>query len=124
MAPAADLSAADRTTLVALEQAMWREATRFDPDFMERHLAPEFFEFGRSGRVWSRTAIIAMPAEPIDATLSHLTLHPLDADTVLVTYDSAPRSGDVLEHAHRSSLWTRHDGRWQLRFHQGTPFTV
>lgn len=123
MPPTAEPGAADRAALIALEQAMWRASTRFDPDFMERHLAPEFFEFGRSGRVWSRAAIIAMAAEPIDATLSQLTLHPLDADAVLVTYDSALRSGGALEHAYRSSLWTRRDGRWQLRFHQGTPFT-
>jgi len=28
---------------------MWREETRFDKAFMERALAPDFFEFGRLG---------------------------------------------------------------------------
>ena len=27
---------------------MWRAETRFDPDYLERVLHPDFFEFGRS----------------------------------------------------------------------------
>jgi len=35
-----------------LEESMWRAETRFDRGYVERLLHPDFFEFGRSGRVW------------------------------------------------------------------------
>jgi hypothetical protein len=44
---ASELSEEDRTALMRLKEAMWREETRFDKAFMERALAPDFFEFGR-----------------------------------------------------------------------------
>jgi hypothetical protein len=121
----APITSADRDALVALETAMWREATRFDPVFMQRHLAPDFFEFGRSGRRWAREAILAMPRHPIDVVLPlpDLELRALDAGTVLVTYRSEAVYEGVVEHARRSSIWSRDAAfGWVLRFHQGTPF--
>ena len=38
----------------------------------------------------------------------------------LVTYLSELRT-DPPEWANRASVWDRSTGRWQLRFHQGTP---
>lgn len=46
---ASELSEEDRRALMRLEESMWREETRFDKAFMERALAPDFFEFGRLG---------------------------------------------------------------------------
>lgn len=43
-------------------------------------------------------------------------------DVVQTTYVSELRTGDLVELGRRSSIWSRIDGRWQLRFHQGTPF--
>jgi len=46
----------------------------------------------------------------------------LVADNVaLATYMSEVRYGDQVEVGRRSSLWVKICGRWQLRFHQGTP---
>ena len=37
-----DLSAQDRHALTQLEEALWREQTRFDRAFMARVIAPDF----------------------------------------------------------------------------------
>lgn len=127
MTPAATppvLSDADRAQLVRLEECLWRSETRFDLAFMEQTLAPDFFEFGRSGRVWSHEQILDMAGRTIDATLPlpNLRIRLLDADTAHVTYDSAVTYDGTIEHAHRSSIWSRTADGWVLRFHQGTPF--
>jgi len=44
------------------------------------------------------------------------------ADVALVTYCSTIRRDDGTSAVTlRSSLWVLRDGRWQIRFHQGTP---
>jgi hypothetical protein len=35
-----------------LEESLWRPQTRFDREYTDNILAPDFFEFGRSGRVY------------------------------------------------------------------------
>lgn len=103
---------------------MWREETRFDKAFMERALAPDFFEFGRSGRTYTRQQILDFPGEPINAQrlLEDLRVRLLDANTAQVTYNSRVRYQDVVESARRSSIWSRSGDTWVLRFHQGTPY--
>ena len=112
----------DTDELRMLEESLWRPETRFDPTYMEATLHPDFIEFGRSGRMWSRDEIIEAPHEPFDAVLplAALRVDRVGQDTVLVTYRSEMISPDRLV-ANRSSVWVRRSGRWQLRFHQGTP---
>jgi len=116
------LRATDRQDLIRLEESLWRAETRFDRAHMERVLHPDFFEFGRSGRIYSRTDTLGAPARAIDAKLPmrDLAVHVINADVALVTYIDEVRDRD-LQVANRSSLWTRRDGTWTLRFHQGTP---
>jgi hypothetical protein len=44
----------DYEKLKQLEESLWRSETRFDNEYMNRTLAPDFFEFGRSGRAYTR----------------------------------------------------------------------
>lgn len=103
---------------------MWRAASRFDLTFQEQRFASDFVEFGRSGRIYTRGQAIRTEASPIQAKLPlpNLKLRVLDANTVQVTYDSEATYDGVVEYAHRSSIWSRTEGRWVMRFHQGTPF--
>jgi hypothetical protein len=121
---ASELSEQDRQALMRLEEAMWREETRFDKAFMERALAPDFFEFGRSGRTYTRQQILDLPRETIVAQrlLEDLRVRLLDANTAQLTYNSRVRYQDVVECGRRSSIWSRAGDTWVLRFHQGTPF--
>ena len=106
----------------ALEESMWRAETRFDRDYLERVLHPDFFEFGRSGRTWTRTETMASEPGDIDAVLPlpDFTVCELGPDAVLVTYRSIVRRQHP-DHANRSSIWVRDGDAWRLRFHQGTP---
>lgn len=106
--------------LIELEHALWRAETRFDQKFMERTLADDFSEFGRSGRVYTRADTLAVPGDTIEATLRDIEVDRITEHVALVTYVSEVRH-EQLDVANRASLWVHRDGRWQLRFHQGTP---
>ena len=62
-----ELSLSDRAEIERLEEAMWQQVTRYDPDFQESRFSQDFFEFGRSGRVYLRNQIIAKQGNPIQA---------------------------------------------------------
>jgi len=82
-------------------------------------LHPDFMEIGSSGRVWTRDAMMmALEEDPGERTdIEILGTDRVGTSAVLLTYRSFARSGTTL----RSSLWVLDDGRWRLRFHQGTP---
>lgn len=110
-------------SLPALEQTLWRTDTRFDRALMDATFAPDFVEFGRSGRRYTRDQTFFDQGErhDIDATLHTLTVTGLSDTLALITYISEVRSPNGTEWSNRASLWDRTSGRWQLRFHQGTP---
>jgi hypothetical protein len=79
-------------------------------------IAPDFVEFGSSGAVYDRRAVVlAMLKEPQPKipTLTEFRVRALSADVALVTYRT---SGSV-----RSSIWRRENEAWRIVFHQGTP---
>lgn len=116
------LTAADGDELRRLEEALWREETRFDIRFLESVLAGDFIEYGRSGKTYSRDDVLKTPRQPIDAQLRDFSIRLFDDVTAQVTYVSAVRNGASIERGRRSSIWSKVDGRWLLRFHQGTPY--
>lgn len=123
-APSLVLSAEDAATLTRLEEDMWRAATRFDLTFQERYFAQDFFEFGRSGRIYTRPETIRSESQDIHAVLPlpNLTIRLIDAHTAQVTYNSQVTYGDKVEYGRRCSIWSRTEHGWIMRFHQGTPY--
>jgi len=119
-----EVSDEDRRELTRLEEGMWREETRYDMGFMEKHLAQDFFEYGRSGRTYTRVQSLAVPRQEINAVLPlpNLSIRMLGPDTAQVTYFSAVMYDGVVEHGRRSSIWSRTPAGWVMRFHQGTPY--
>lgn len=111
------VSVADQ--IVALERELLNPAVRADASRVAVLLDPDFEEFGVSGRMWTRDAMMASLAEDAsaDVSLDVLNVDVLDDATALLTYRTAGRTGSAL----RSSLWRRSAGQWRLRFHQGTP---
>ena len=109
------------STLRDLEESLWRSETRFDRAYMEEVLAPDFFEFGRSGRRYAREDTLSVPREAvISATLKDFKIHEIAPDVILVTYISEVMY-ESLEVSNRSSLWVKIPTGWQIKFHQGTP---
>ena len=117
-------SARDVAELTRLEEAMWQAATRFDPAFQEAHFAADFIEFGRSGKAYTRAEIIRRDTAEIQATLPlpKLKIRMIGEDAALLTYNSRAVFDGVVEHARRSSIWTKTATGWVMRFHQGTPY--
>ena len=118
------ISSEDRKTLEHLEESLWREDTRFDMRLMDTVIAKDFFEFGRSGRTYRREDTMSVKPHGAEATfpLQHLEIREFGEDVVQITYNSRVRFGEVIEYGRRSSIWSRRDRQWILRFHQGTPF--
>ena len=120
------ISSQDRETLEDLEEELWRKETRFDTHRMKEIIADDFFEFGRSGRIYQRQATLTAISQTIDAVLPLPEFHVrlLNENTAQVTYNSAVKYDGVVEYARRSSIWSRTISGWILRFHQGTPFQL
>ena len=119
-----DISEEDCAELTRLEEGMWRAETRFDVGFQQARFAPDFFEFGRSGRVYSRQQSLSVPSQEIQAVLplANLAIRLLGRDMAQLTYDSQVKYGETTEYGRRSSIWSRTSSGWVMRFHQGTPF--
>lgn len=83
-------------------------------------VADDFLEFGRSGRVYDAASIRALLAAGKPSELAFeprsFTVDLLAPDVALVTYEIGTPA-----RTNRASVWVRRDGRWLIRFHQGTP---
>lgn len=95
---------------------------------MEALLHPDFMEFGRSGRTYTRDEILNEFAT--DATLPvvqsrHFAVTLLAEGVALLTYVSAHLNADGTSHREtlRSSVWMQTEMGWRMRFHQGTTTT-
>ena len=82
---------------------------------LESLLADDFVEFGSSGEILSRQMVadLLQQEPPRELSLDAFSATMLSNDVALLTY----RAGG----SNRSSIWLRTQGRWRLRFHQGTP---
>ncbi len=118
------ISSEDREILASLEAELWREVTRFDNLRMQEMIAPDFWEIGRSGRVYQRADTLSVPRQPLDVVmpLPDFQVRLLASDIAQVTYQSVVTVAGAIEYARRSSIWSRTARGWVLRFHQGTPF--
>jgi hypothetical protein len=113
--------------LRSLETELHRLETRRNRTRLEQLLHADFVEFGRSGRRYSQSDVLAEFAatqaglEPVHAWDFELT--ELSGTIALLTYRSAHRGpgGALYQHTLRSSLWMKTEDGWQMRFHQGTP---
>jgi hypothetical protein len=113
--------------LRALETELHLLETRQSRDRLEQLLHPDFVEFARSGRCYSRGEVLAefsVSSGPVEAVhAENFELAELSRGFALLTYTSAHKrsSGELYRRTLRSSLWVAVEGGWQIRFHQGTP---
>jgi len=89
-------------------------------------LHAEFIEFGRSGKVYSRSDVIEAlltETEPAIVSADQFALRRLTRDIALLTYRTANvrPDGSLDRHTLRSSIWQHSPLGWQASFHQGTP---
>jgi hypothetical protein len=102
------------------EERILDPAVRADPAQMRALLAPDFVEFGASGRVFSRDAIVAALAAEgprVARQARGFKLRLLAPGAALTTW--RVKRDDGIETL-RSSVWQQQEGRWLMVFHQGT----
>jgi hypothetical protein len=104
-----------------LEQRLLDHAVRTNAALLAELLHDDFIEFGSSGRVWNKKSIIAAMSDepPVERRVEDFTATLLSSDVALVTYRIV-RPSEPVSCTNRSSIWMRVDGRWRMRFHQGT----
>jgi hypothetical protein len=111
--------------LQSLECELHVPKIRGDIQRLAELLHPDFLEFGRSGRTYTRPQIFELLVAETDQSEVHaqnFRLVQLSEFVCLLTYRSArvSESGALEEHANRSSVWRYEAHRWQMVFHQGT----
>ncbi|WP_158945025.1 DUF4440 domain-containing protein [Granulicella sp. S190] len=109
-----------------LEERLLDPAVRRDPELVSALLTDDFVEFGSSGRVFDKTAILEdLQNEPprLPSLLSDFSTREISPNAILATWKATRRdlAGETIAQSWRSSLWLHLDGRWQIAFHQGTP---
>ncbi|MFA9285835.1 DUF4440 domain-containing protein [Comamonas sp. SY3] len=102
------------------------EIRHHQPEHVSQLLHPAFEETGRSGQRYTRETVVeALRAESNAAEIvaDGYAATVLAPGVALLTYRSAlcDAQGTRSKHTLRSSIWLLTDGRWQLRYHQGTP---
>jgi ribonuclease HI len=114
--PATDESAS--AAVERLERKLLDPAVRSDAAEVAALLHHRFEEVGASGRLWDRETAIQSMETFTDQTVSVevLSTDVIADGVVLMVYRTL--TGGVAQL--RSSLWLLVDGRWRLRFHQGT----
>jgi len=109
-----------------LETELHRLETRQNAKRLEQLLHPDFVEFARSGRRYSRSEVLAefsgLGAALAPVRAENFELAELGDGVALLTYSSAHESptGELDRLTLRSSLWVETESGWQMRFHQGT----
>ena len=106
--------------LFGLEQRLAQAGKKVSSEEAASLIADDFVEFGASGKVWSKTDILAMMSEwsPIERTVEDFRVRELSPSVCLITYKSST-SGRP-SYTLRSSLWRNEGGAWRIVFHQGT----
>src|SRR3954470_10666605 len=99
----------DCDALRKLEESLWIAETRYNGAYMEGIFAPDFFEFGCSGRIYKREEMLGNRAQreiKAKLPLEAFQVHPIAEDVVLVTYVSELLYEEI-QRCNRSSIWIK-----------------
>ncbi len=118
-------SMSEYKSLQHLEEQLLDSAMRKDRRWVEKLLADDFIEFGSSGCIYTKQAVIdGLQSElALQRGLRNVKAQTLAPDVILLTYIAMTYNDDGVESSSslRSSIRKLVDGSWQLFFHQGTP---
>jgi len=107
-----------------LEESHLRSDVRSSPESMRALLAEEFVEFGSSGCIYDRAAVIAALSgqSGFNSRIDDFVVRALSPEVALTTYrlSAWSTSGGHARVTLRSSVWVHRAGCWLLVFHQGT----
>jgi len=103
--------------LYELETELHKKKVRSSSQALARLLADDFIEFGSSGRIFTKAAIIeALKTESVDQPIhvEDFQVRELSPEIALVTYIASRTDpyGSISRRALRSSLWKREREVW------------
>jgi len=111
--------------IIDLELALQDPARRQDIDLVESILHTDFVEFGSNGFESTRSDVLKWLArDNVPAIHSdNFQLNLLSDSVAQLTYRARMYSQTRKRESEsmRSSIWVFANGRWQMKFHQGTP---
>lgn len=114
--------------LFNLEKQLHTFEVRSNKDRISKLLTDDFFEFGSSGKIWSRHDILSrLPNEDDRVRIDSYNFQAsqLTDTLVLVTYISKRIKEDTANSEFlRSSIWQLVNNEWKMKFHQGTAKAV
>jgi hypothetical protein len=108
--------------VIELELALLTAEVRGSADQLEELLDPDFGEIGKSGRLWTREALIAAlvadtDPEQLNIKVSDMSGRTVGPGFVLLTYVTRVEG----LRGRRSSLWRHSMKGWRILHHQATP---
>ena len=106
------------------EETLLDPVTRQDRAQVSALLSEDFVEFGASGRVWTRNDILDLLVTEAyqPPVIESFECRQIAMGVALVSYKAVRTNADKGERSItlRSSIWSKEEGRWLMRFHQGT----
>lgn len=112
-----------RQLLITLETSLHLPEVRSSRSAINKLLADDFVEFGASGRVYNKQAILDhLPQETsIIIEAGDFNINQLSDTFIQLTYKSISQTkNEDTRHTLRSSIWKYNDSEWKMIFHQGT----
>ena len=108
--------------LFELEQRLAQVGWKLSTEDASSLIADDFFEFGASGKVWTKGEIISAMSQwdPTERTVEDFTVRELSASVCLVTYKVIGVDRKPSPFSLRSSVWRNNGETWEIVFHQGT----
>jgi hypothetical protein len=112
-----------------LEIELHQPRVRNDRQALAALLHANFREFGSSGATYTRDEILSEfsdQSQAYEVWSQDYQLELLTPECALLTYRSAhvDQQGRLDRHTNRASLWQLTEGKWTMRFHQGTSTTT
>ncbi|MCA1011681.1 DUF4440 domain-containing protein [Halobacillus halophilus] len=106
--------------LYDLETTLLKGEVRKSKKTLHELLADDFVEYSSTGEIYDKDNILKrLPSEDDpEITMDNFKMKHLSSKAVLTTFKIFIASKQ--QHSLRSSVWTYHDEKWQMTFHQGT----
>lgn len=103
-----------------LELSLLDPVIRQSTEQMDKLIADDFIEFGKSGCIYCKHDCLELNEKFRKFIVQDFEVSELSKDVMLATYNSIEFEDEVELVVLRSSIWKRYGEDWRIVFHQGT----